>query len=163
MTDSHGNGDDPVLAAYNERGAKFDAKFGLAYTFQQLVVEFAMGDLIRNIRNDERVLANSPLYFSAVSYTLPIGGQGGSMSLTPKVCYRGLRSTDDVFDIGLDFRFAGHFRVLGLYHTSQNATVGFGAGIGKLQVLGMYNMETSSVSRYAGSAYELGLGWRIGD
>jgi len=161
MTDINGTGYDPVLAAYNERGAEFDAKFGLAYTYRQLVAEFAMGDLIRNIRNDDRVLANRPLYFSAVSYTLPLGARDGSMSLTPKVCYRGIRSTDDVFDIGMDFRFAGHFRVLGLYHTSRNATVGFGAGIGKLQILGMYSMETSSLSRYAGNAFEVGLGWNI--
>ncbi|SFC53959.1 type IX secretion system membrane protein, PorP/SprF family [Parapedobacter composti] len=163
MTKVNATGYDPVLAAYNERGARLDANFGLAYTFSELCVEFAMGDLIRNIEKDERQLVNNPLFFSAVSYTLPVGDGSGSMALTPKVCYRGARGTGNILDVGLDFRFAERFRVLGLYHTSENASFGFGARLGNLQLLGMYSLETSSLSRYAGNAFEVGLGWRIGN
>ncbi|WP_257669684.1 PorP/SprF family type IX secretion system membrane protein [Parapedobacter tibetensis] len=161
MTKVTAEGYDPVLASYNDRGTELDANFGLAYTRQQLTIEFSMSDIVRNTRDDNRQLVNSPLFFSAVSYAVPLDVEKSDITLVPKVCFRGMRGTDNVLDLGVDFHFAEHFRILGLYHTSNNASAGFGVSLGNLQLLGMYSMETSSLSRYAGNAFEVGLGWGL--
>lgn len=153
---------DPLIANYNDRRAQFDANFGLAYSSDRLLVEFSMADLIHKNKEDNRDLVNTPLFYSAVSYMIPLQSGGSELLLQPKVALRGIRGHDNVFDIGVNAHFAERFNVFALYHTSNNATAGFGVKLGQLNLTGLYTMETSSMTRYSGNAFEIALGWHIG-
>ncbi|RZL05668.1 MAG: type IX secretion system membrane protein PorP/SprF, partial [Pedobacter sp.] len=72
------------------------------------------------------------------------------MELEPKLTYRGVKGFDDMLDVGAQFALAEKkFMLMGMYHSNESATFGFGADLKKRYLLSaMYTTQTAALSAY---------------
>ncbi|MGX5820965.1 PorP/SprF family type IX secretion system membrane protein [Chitinophaga lutea] len=153
----NGDGNDPSIGRFNRRDNYFDADFGLAYTGHRLTLQAALPNLIGYFKDANKETVNGSTFFAAASYRIPLGEQ--IASLEPKVCFRGVRGFDNIFDFGANLRFLDDAAsVFGLYHTSGNFTAGAGVQIARTVRLQIsYTSQTSGLSNYLSANFGIGL------
>lgn len=153
----NGDATDPSIGMYNRRDNYFDADYGMAYTDGHLNIQAALPNVVGYFRSENEGIANSAGFFAAASYRFDIGN--GLTSIEPKVCYRGVREYEDIFDLGANFVFLQNWvNVFGMYHTSQNFTVG--AGFNYRSTAGVnliYTSQTAGLRNYLGDSFTLAL------
>lgn len=157
-----GDATDVNIGRFNERGAVIDGDFGVAYTGRGITVQGAILNLNNFMDRDKRNQMNYSTFFTALSYKFNMGKEYGGVGLEPKLCYRGIKEADGIVDGGLNVTFAqDRFNVFGLYHSSENATFGFGIKYKTLSFSGVYSSVPHAFSGYTNGDFELGLGLRL--
>jgi type IX secretion system PorP/SprF family membrane protein len=153
----NGNAADPSLGAFNRRDNYFDIDYGMAYTDGRLTLQAALPNVIGYFKSENKDVANSDTWFAAAGYKIGLGDQ--MTSIEPKVCFRGVRGFDNVFDLGANFVLLDNWlNVFGMYHTSQNFTLGAGFNYRTrfgLQLI--YTSQTAGLKNYLGDSFTLGL------
>lgn len=153
------NGDaaDPSLGLFNRRDNYFDIDYGMAYTDGRLTLQAALPNVVGYFKSENKDVANSDTWFAAAGYKIGFGDQ--QSSIEPKVCFRGVRGFDNVFDLGANLVLLHNWvNVFGMYHTSQNFTVGAGFNYRTrfgLQLI--YTSQTAGLKNYLGDSFTLGL------
>ena len=149
-TSIRGDATDVNISRFNARGAVVDGDFGAAYTRKGITVQGAILNL------------NNSTFFTALSYKFNMGKTYGDVGLEPKLCYRGTKEADGIVDAGINVTFAqDRFNVFGLYHSSENATFGFGIKYKTLSLSGIYSSVPHAFSGYTNGDFELGLGIKL--
>lgn len=153
----NGDSDDMTAGRFNDRNTYVDGDFGIAYTSSKFTLQGAIPNLKSFFKKDDPGNgADRSLFFTALSYKLQLPGAG----LEPKVCYRGVKGHDNLWDIGTNVVFLNNqLNLFGMYHSSESATLGLGLDYrSKLSVNCMYTTETSALREYAKGGFEISLG-----
>ncbi|MET6998090.1 PorP/SprF family type IX secretion system membrane protein [Chitinophaga defluvii] len=152
-----GNPNDPSIGLFNRRDNYFDGDFGMAYTDGHLTLQGALPNVVGYFRKDNQDISNSAGFYAAAGYRWDIGNE--FTAIEPKVCFRGVRGFDNIFDFGANVLLLNNrMNVFGLYHTSKNYTVG--AGFNFLSTVGLqliYTSQTSGVRTYLDNNFTLAL------
>ncbi|WP_167015344.1 PorP/SprF family type IX secretion system membrane protein [Chitinophaga sp. Cy-1792] len=152
-----GEQNDPTINAFNRRDDYFEVDYGMAYTNDKWTIQAAFPNLMNTLRKDENKTVDATTFYGAVSYKINVSESVPYVE--PKVCYRGVRGYDALVDIGANVVFLQQYlNVFGLYHTSNNFTVGAGfnyRSIAGFQV--MYTTQTAGLKNYTSGALEVGL------
>ncbi|TZF83283.1 type IX secretion system membrane protein PorP/SprF [Pedobacter sp. BS3] len=152
---------DPAADRYNDRGAQLDGDFGLAYTGHQLTLQGAIINIGNYLQTDPNRITgiNYATFFTAAAYRYDINEQ---MAAEPKVAYRGIKGVDDIIDAGVKLSYQDKFSLTGLYHTTKNATFGFGIDYNnRLAITGMYTTNTADMQGYTSGDFEIGLNLKL--
>jgi len=159
QNDVQGNSDDPMIGLYNNRETYIDGDFGIAYTSNRLSVQAAIPNLKSFLKKDLIKLADVPTFYSAISYKMGLGQGMNAVMLEPKFAYRGVRGLDNLWDLGMQVEVADRLlSFTGIYHSTKNATFGFGIDFKKKYLLsGLYSIQTSDFAGYANGNFELNL------
>jgi type IX secretion system PorP/SprF family membrane protein len=156
---------DPSIARFNDRGYYFDGDFGASYTSNGLNIEGAIPNMRSVFRNDDQNFVDKPTFYSSISYKLSLGGAGvNGVSIEPKGVFRGIKHYDNLWDAGLNANFAGDkLYVMAMYHSTENATFGFGMNYkSTLYFMAYYNTATSAISGYTDGDFEVNIRVNIG-
>lgn len=157
-----GDATDININRFNARGAVVDGDFGAAYTRKGITVQGAILNLNNFMNRYKRDQINYSTFFTAFSYKFNTGKAYGDVVLEPKLCYRGIKEADGIVDAGINVTFAqDRFNIFGLYHSSENATFGFGVKYKTLSLSGIYSSVPQDFSGYMNGEFELGLGIRL--
>jgi len=155
---------DPSIARFNDRGYYLDGDFGISYTSKGLTVEGAVPNMRSVFRKDDLNYANKPTFYSAVGYKFMLGSGINGISLEPKGVFKGIKNYENLWDAGLNANFANDkLYVMAMYHSTQNATVGFGMNYkSTLYFMAYYNTATSAISGYTDGDFEVNIRLNIG-
>ena len=160
-----GDQNDLSIARYNERKSYLDGDFGASFTSNNFTVQAALPNLrsVFNQDNNNYTIDRS-LYFTAASYRFGFGEQQNLIILEPKVCFRGVKGFDNILDAGANLMLANNqLSIQGMYHSSKNATFGFGLNKNAYSILAFYTTETSGLSNYTNGDFEISLRLRLFD
>lgn len=154
-----GDANDVRLAQYNDSKPVFDADFGLAYTFKALTIQAVVYNGIQQLDKSNDALDLNKFY-AAAEYQFNYKGFG----LTPKVAYRKIQSFDDLVDAGLELgAFNNDIKLSGIYHSNNSFSAGLSYRfISTIQLLMMFNSQSSSSKNYSPEEFELGLKLNFG-
>ncbi len=155
---------DPSIARFNDRGYYLDGDFGLSYTSKNLTIEGAIPNLRSVFRNDNLNFANSPTFYSAISYKIILGTGINGINVEPKGVFRGIKNYKNLWDAGVNASFANDkLFLMAMYHNTENATVGFGLNYkSTLYFMAYYNTATSEISGYTNGDFEVNIRINIG-
>ncbi|AYL95020.1 PorP/SprF family type IX secretion system membrane protein [Mucilaginibacter celer] len=158
--DVRGDVTDPLIAQLNNQPVHVDGDFGMAYTDGKLTLQGAIPNLRNFFKKDVINTADWSTFYTAISYKIDIGDELEPMSLEPLAALRGIKDHSSVLDIGANLAILNDQLYLsGLYHTSKNATFGFGINLKKYHsaVLLQYVTNTAGMSAYSNSIFQVGL------
>ncbi|MCZ4244218.1 PorP/SprF family type IX secretion system membrane protein [Pedobacter punctiformis] len=150
---------DPSIARFNDRGYYLDGDFGVSYTSKTLNIEGAVPNMRSVFRKDDLNYADKPIFYSAISYKFALGNGMNGINLEPKGVFRGIKNYDNLWDAGANVTFANDkLYVMAMYHSTQNATVGFGMNYkSTLYFMAYYNTATSAISGYTDGDFEVSV------
>ncbi|WP_316804387.1 type IX secretion system membrane protein PorP/SprF [Pedobacter nototheniae] len=150
---------DPSIARFNDRGYYLDGDFGISYTSNGLSIEGAVPNMRSVFRKDDLNYADKPVFYSAVSYKFNFGNGINGISLEPKGVFRGIKNYDNLWDAGVNATFANDkLYLMAMYHSTENATVGFGMNYkSTLYFMAYYNTATSAISGYTDGDFEISV------
>lgn len=159
-----GDMDDLAVSKFNDKGAQLDADMGFAYTDGKLTVEAAFPGLVSHLKGDRDFILDKTTLLGSVGYVFSINEESSKIDIEPKVLYRNLVDSKDLFSAGANFDFLDHlFNIFGLYHSTQNTTFGFGLNIKEsYKINAIYTMEAVALKQYTKGAFEIGLGYTFG-
>ncbi|WP_379089792.1 type IX secretion system membrane protein PorP/SprF [Pedobacter sp. UC225_65] len=157
--DINGDPNDPLAQQYNQRETYVDGDFGVAYTTERLKLEASLPNLNSLLKRSDIRLADLPTFYAAASYHLVLMDELDGVVLEPKVAYRGVKSFDNILDVGANLSFADRqVLLMGMYHSSKSASFGVGLNYKRKYLLsGAYTTQTSALSSYTNGSFELGL------
>ncbi|RZL66221.1 MAG: type IX secretion system membrane protein PorP/SprF [Pedobacter sp.] len=158
----NGDPNDPDVADVNQRKAYVDSDFGMTYKGKALTIQAVFPNMVATIKNSRSTEANYALFFSSVSYSV----ETDLGLVEPKVVFRGIKGFKNIVDVGTNFQFKSttknQFNIMGLYHSSKNATVGFGINFNDRYAFnGSYTMATTQLQGYSTGDFEIGLGLKL--
>lgn len=157
--DLNGEPGDVLLARGSTLDA--DADVGIAYTDNKLTVQGAFPGIVTYFGKNNDGVINRQLYFAAVAYKLAVNKEE-DVVLEPKVAYRGMDGSDDIIDAGMNIIFADKLNLFGMYHTSENVTVGAGVFIKKqFTITAIYNTGSPAMKSFSGGNFEIGIGMSL--
>lgn len=160
---SHVNGDpnDPSLGAFNRRDNYFEGEYGMAYTSGQLTLQAALPNVRSLFTGDNKTVDGGTILYSAAEYRFLF--DGALESLTPKVCFRGVRGYDNIVDVGVNAAFLNNvLNIMALYHTSKSITAGFGVDIkNTVMIQALYHAQTGGYNNPNNGAYEIGASMHL--
>lgn len=164
-SDIHGDPNDPSVGQYNDRKTYLDGDFGIAYTSGKLNIQVSAPNLKTILKKDDIRVADVPTFFAAASYRILLSEGSEGMDIEPKVAYRGVRGFDNILDAGAQLSIADRqVFFMGMYHSSENATVGLGMDYKKKYLIsGSYTSQTSALSNYTNGSFELNLRLSLGN
>jgi type IX secretion system PorP/SprF family membrane protein len=156
-----GNPDDVAVEEENRSRNYFDGDFGAALTVGGLTLQAAVPNLKSFFKKDDIKVANVITFFSAASYQIDLNN---GMELEPKVTYRGVKGFDNMLDVGTQFSLAEKkFMLMGMYHSNESATFGFGVDVKKRYLLsGMYTTQTAALGGQGNGSFEINLRVALG-
>lgn len=152
-----GDENDLSIARYNDRKSYLDGDFGASYTSNNLTIQGALPNL-RTVfdKDNTNYTVDRSLFFSAISYRFNFGEDINDVAIEPKVCFRGVKGFDNILDAGANLMLANNqLSLQGMYHTSNNATFGFGLNKPGYSILAFYTTATSAISNYTNGDFEL--------
>jgi type IX secretion system PorP/SprF family membrane protein len=155
---------DPAIRYFSDRGLSIDGDFGMAYSIKGLTVQGSIPSLRGVLKNDDYpddVIR--PRFFTAAGYKLTLDNGPGVVFVEPKVCYRGIKGYDNIWDAGVNVGLADNWlNVMSVYHSTQNETFGLGVNYKSKTTMSfmlsfMYTTETAAQKQYGSSEFEIGL------
>ncbi|RYE18023.1 MAG: type IX secretion system membrane protein PorP/SprF, partial [Sphingobacteriaceae bacterium] len=153
-----GDAGDLSIARYNERQSYLDGDFGTSYTSNNFNVQFALPNLRSVFNQYNYYAADRSLYFSAVSYKFNFGEAINSISIEPKVAFRGVKGYTNILDAGANLMLASNqLSLQGMFHSTKSATFGFGLNKDAYSILAFYTTETASLNNYTNGNFEISL------
>lgn len=152
----NGNPDDIAVGERNGERNYFDGDFGTAFTVGGLTLQAAVPNLKSFFKKDDIKVADLVTFFSAASYRIDLNN---GMELEPKVTYRGVKGFDNLVDVGAQFALAEKkLMLMGVYHSNESATFGFGVDIKRRYLLsGMYTTQTAPLRGQTNGSFEINL------
>ncbi|MRG46987.1 type IX secretion system membrane protein PorP/SprF [Chitinophaga sp. SYP-B3965] len=146
---------DPSIGAFNRRDDYFEAEFGMAYAHKGLTLQAALPNIRSLVSGENKGVNGGGIFFSAAAYKFDLEG---TVSVEPKLCYRGIRGYDNILDVGVNVTFLKNVaNVMAVYHTSNSLTTGIGVDIMKtVMIQAMYTIQTGGMKTYVDGAYEIG-------
>lgn len=157
-----GDPDDPDATGVNERKTYIDSDFGMAYRSASLTIQGVFPNMIATLNNSRITDTDYALFYSAISYRFVT-----DLGLAePKLAYRGIKGFKNVVDLGTNFLFnsttKNQFNLLGIYHSSNNATFGLGITFNSsFSFNSSYTMGTSQLKGYTIGDLELGVSLKL--
>lgn len=154
-----GDRDDALVNDLNKNNLHFDGDIGLAYTGKGLTIQGALPDFRTSFSKAEDKSINRATFFTAISYRFNFGQEESSVSVEPKLCYRGVKGYENIMDIGASIGFMDNmFGVQGMYHSSKNFTGGVTINYkSRFGLLLLYNSQPPILSEYMKANVELGV------
>lgn len=151
---------DPVINRFNDRGYRLDGDFGVAYTDNKLNLQATWLNLHNQLNTDPNFVAgiNYATFFTSVAYKI---AANKDLSVEPKVVYRGIKGMDNIIEGGIGLTYHERFNLFGLYHSTNNATVGMGFKYDQFKITGIYSIGSSAIRSFTGGDFEIGLGWTL--
>ncbi|RZL50077.1 MAG: type IX secretion system membrane protein PorP/SprF [Pedobacter sp.] len=164
LNESAINGDpnDPDVADVNQRKTYVDSDFGMTYRGKALKIQAVFPNMIASLKDSRNTEANYALFFSAISYRI----ETDLGVIEPKVAFRGIKGFKNIVDVGTNLQFKSttknQFNIMGLYHSSKNATIGFGINFNDRYAFnGSYTLGTTQLQGYSTGDFEIGLGLKL--
>ncbi|WP_346319333.1 PorP/SprF family type IX secretion system membrane protein [Chitinophaga sp. YIM B06452] len=153
-----GDHSDPSLAYYNDRGLQTDGDFGVVYAAQSLTLQAAVPSIRNNVTKETYYSVDRPTLFTAASYKFYLG-EGEINSIEPKLCYTSIRGNKDVIDAGVEVKLVNNIAsVFGMYHSTQNFTVGIGADIlSRVKLMASFTPEGKNLRNYTDGIFSINL------
>lgn len=151
---------DPAIRYFSDRELSIDGAFGIAYSLKGLTIQGSIPYLRSFFKNDTTSDdIHRPVFFTAAGYKLDLTDGSGVTFVEPKVCYRGIRAYDNLWDAGVNVGLADNWlNVMSVYHSTRNATFGFGVNFKPAVLLSfMYTTGISNADRYGNNEFEAGL------
>lgn len=156
-----GSQNDISLGNFNQRQTYADGDFGIKYTGKGLNVEAALLNISDYLRDNKQVngVANVAKYYLAGSYKFQLSQYGESFSVEPKIAYRVVKGNKDILDFGTNVGVVDNkLNFFGIYHSSQNATLGLGASLlENLAMNFMYTSATAVLANESTGSFEINL------
>jgi type IX secretion system PorP/SprF family membrane protein len=151
---------DPVVGRFNDRGYRLDGDLGAAYTDERLNLQATLLNLNNLLKTDPNFVTgiNYATFFTAVSYKLNVND---NFKVEPKLVYRGIKGMDNIVEGGFGLSYQEKFNLFGLYHSTNNATVGMGFKYDQFRLSGIYSIGPSAIRSFTGGDFEIGLGWAL--
>lgn len=151
---------DPAIRYFADRELSIDGDFGVAYIRQNFTLQGSLPNLRSLIKNDADFEdADHPVFFAAASYKFNLQDGSTIGAIEPKVCYRGIKSYDNIWDGGVNVSLANNWlNIMSLYHSTKSATYGFGINYKSTATISfLYTTETSAQKTYGNNEFEIGL------
>ncbi|TCD26904.1 type IX secretion system membrane protein PorP/SprF [Pedobacter psychrodurus] len=157
-----GDNSDPDAMDVNQRKTYFDSDFGIVYHNKLITVQAVFPNMIATLKNNRETEADYSTFFTAVSYKF----ETDLGLLEPKLTYRGIKGFKNVLDVGTNFLFNSNnknqFNLMGFYHSSKSATVGFGITFNsRYSFTGSYSINTTLLQSYSNGDFEIGIGLKL--
>lgn len=160
ISKTNGEVDDPALLNFNNKSTKFEAGFGAAYAYGNLLVQASLPQLASQFKKEDKTWTNRPLAFASVSYKIKISEDADGIYAEPMLCVRAIKDADNIIDAGSNFTFLNNrLTVMAMYHTNKSITAGVG-----LQVLdqvvavnALYHSVTGGLKTFSDGGLEVGL------
>ncbi len=158
----NGDLDDADVIAVNDRKTYLESDFGIAYRSKSLTIQGVLPNMIALFKKNGFVAADYSVFFAAASYKFntDLG------TVEPKLVYRGIKGFKNMLDFGTNLQFKSNtnnqFNILGFYHSSKSATVGFGFAFkNRYTFNGSYTVGTAQISGITMNDFEIGLGLKL--
>lgn len=157
-----GDPDDPDATEVNQRKTYIDSDFGVAYRSESLTIQGVFPNMIATLNKSRITEIDYTLFYSAITYRIVTG-----LGLAePKLAFRGIKGFKNVVDFGTNFLFnsttKNQFNLLGIYHSSNNATFGLGITVNNnFSFNSSYTMGTSQLQGYTIGDLELGVSLKL--
>ncbi len=160
-----GDPGDPAFYNFNKRKMQAEADFGAAYTDKSWTIQATVPNLVSliNDRPRDQIFSQSTLFFAS-SYKFKLNDDDAeSMTLEPKVVYRGFKQTKNVIDVGANFSILNNaLNLYGMYHSTKCVTAGVGYKLDFAQVSAAYTTTPSALSGYSlGNQFEINVKFSI--
>lgn len=154
-----GNPNDLSVQTYNDRQAKVDGDFGIAYTSDHFELEGAAYNLNSLTKKEDNPIANYSQYYLAASHILNLA----EWKLKSRFAYRIIENYTNIADMGVELKTTNDkIGLSGMYHTNKSTSVGISyLHQAKWQFVGLYNTSTSPIANYALGSFEVGLKVRL--
>ena len=157
-----GDLNDPDVVNVNQRKTFIDTDFGVVYSLKALTLQAVFPNMIGVLKDNRNLESDYALFFSAISYKV----QTNFGQFEPKAVFRGVKGFKNIVDVGTNFIFESsndnELNIFGMYHSSKNASVGFGLTFNKnFRINSSYTMSTTELSGNSAGDFELGLGLKL--
>lgn len=146
---------DALIANNINSKTVFDANFGVVYCANQFELGFSIFRIAHNLKGGKDI-SNLAMAQIGASYHFILNGDD-RLSLKPLAMLRLYRTTQAVFDAGMQFDYDRLFNVMLLYQSTGNIRAGLGlrkSNLGEANVF--YNSNTKLASS-SSQQYELGI------
>ena len=158
----NGDMDDPDAMDVNRRNTYIDSDFGLAYTSAATTLQAVFPNMVANLKKDKAAEVDHSLFFAAASYRF-ITDAG---KIEPKLVYRGIKGFKNIVDVATNFSFQSgtknQLNIMGIYHSSKNATFGFGITHNDhFSFNSSYTMGSSQIRSYTIGDLEIGIALKL--
>lgn len=151
---------DPSLVNYNDtREVNWDGNFGIAYTSEDLEVQFTYLNL--NQKRSERFsTVDYSTFYSSVAYQFELDTD---FRIKPLIAYRGVNNYRNQWDVAIEWAlFSPEFKLYTMYHNNKSFTGGFGIEHKrKLFLSGYFNTETKQLSGLTGGIFDMVVGYKF--
>jgi type IX secretion system PorP/SprF family membrane protein len=151
---------DIELSQYNQKGPYFDGDLGLSYSSNSLFAEAVLPNLNTVIfdRNRQRADVDHTVFFTAISYRIPLSDDIAAFSLEPLAAYREIKGFANIFDLGLNFKMNDyHLDLQSIYHSNDNWGFGFVLNQQTYDISFDYNLYMGQITNYVNGTFEIGL------
>jgi type IX secretion system PorP/SprF family membrane protein len=150
---------DPIVIGYNGRTMNWNVDAGIAYMKNGFCVQLAAPNLNRTMNKKHDFMADYPIYYAAVNYEMAISE---SITLNPKIAFRGIQNYNNILDLGLQVQFKEPFGLSTMYHSNQSYSIGASYTYQKQwELLCLYNTPTQSLKGLQNGIFEIGLRFRF--
>jgi type IX secretion system PorP/SprF family membrane protein len=155
-----GDAGDVEATNFNNQGVYVDGDLGISYTSSTLTVQGAVPNL-RSVffpKDGEDLDVDRSTFFTAVSYKFIPDNESNSITIEPKVAFRGIKGFDNILDAGANLDMTSYdFNVSTIYHTNQTITFGVGLNLPETDLLFAYTYNTGPLNSYANNTFEFGV------
>jgi len=156
-SDLVGDAGDATVANFNNKQNYLDGDFGVSYTSNKLTVQGVMPNLHMLFSDNGTV--DKSLFSAAASYKF---GDPKDITLEPKAVFRAIKGATSIVDAGVNLAFNDNlFSLQGMYHSSKDATFGFGINKTSFSLLAFYTTNTASLNYNANGDLELGVRFNL--
>jgi len=155
-----GDAGDVEATNFNNQGVYVDGDLGISYTSSTLTVQGAVPN-VRSVffpKAGEDLDVDRSTFFTAASYKFIPDNESNSITIEPKVAFRGIKGFDNILDAGANLDMTSYdFNVSTMYHTNQTITFGVGLNLPETDLLFAYTYNTGPLSSYANNTFEFGV------
>jgi len=160
--DIRGDAGDQEAMDVNQRNTYIDSDFGVTYTASRFKLQFVFPNMITALTKGRENQADYALFFSSVSY----GFNTQIGVFAPLVAFRGVKGFDHIIDAGatlaLKSTTQNSLNLIAMYHSSKNATFGFGVTFNKKYgINSSYTMGASQIRSQTIGDLEVGLSLKL--
>jgi type IX secretion system PorP/SprF family membrane protein len=153
--DIHGDVGDVSVNNYNKQDTYIDGDFGLAYRNKGLSLQVSLPNMKGFFKKDANTnTVDRSVFFSAVGYNIKLSEV---FDAEPKICYRGVKSYDNILDAGINLNYANRISLFGMYHSLQSTTYGLGINYQFISINGIYTTATSALGGYTDGNFEMNV------
>lgn len=161
--DIKGNVNDVNIGEYAFRDNYLDGDLGIAYTFSKLTLQAALpnlGQVAQSEKSSNSV--NRGNFFAAAAYQFSlVDSSQEQLILTPKAVFRSISQLANVYDFGASLKYNKTVSLYGMYHSSNNASVGLGLSYSNFDFLATYTSSTAKISNYTNGNFEIALAYKL--